>query len=404
MRVDPVKVELLAPAGDREKLEAAIRFGADAVYLGGPSLQLRAGETAFSLDSLLSAIEFAHTKNKRVYVAVNAFANNESVSLVGDYAKALYDLQADAVIVSDLGVLAAMRRAAPALSVHISTQANCLNYEAARAYHDLGASRIVLGREMTIGQIAELRAKTPPALELEAFIHGAMCMAYSGRCMISAHLTGRSANSGDCTQSCRWRYHLVEETRPGQYFPVCEDDDQMAILSAHDLNCIDILSDLIDAGVTSLKIEGRMKSPYYVATVTNAYRHALLGGAPLHVLKKELDSVSHRPYSTGFYLEDERVHQSAGPGYLQGCKFVGVVKNCASGRMEIEQRNRIREGDVLEVLSPDAIGLSFTAKEICDASGAPITEIPRPLQRATMACPYTLRDGDLLRVRMEEIP
>ena len=255
------KLELLSPAGDMACLEAALRFGADAVYVGGPRLQLRAGTAGFSMDELARAARAAHALGKRLYVAVNAFPTNREIDALGDYAQALQAAGADAAIVADLGAVATMRRCAPGLPVHISTQANCLNYAAARAYHDMGASRVVLGREMTLNEIAELRQKTPPALELEAFIHGAMCMAWSGRCMISAYLTGRSANRGACAQSCRWKYRLEEEKRPGEYFPVEEDAGGMTILSSFDLNCIDFLDRIIDAGVISFKIEGRMKTP-----------------------------------------------------------------------------------------------------------------------------------------------
>ena len=269
------QLELLAPAGDLECLRTALRFGADAVYVGGPQMQLRAGSVGFSMDDLAEAVREAHALNRRLYVTVNAFASNSEIDALSDYAQALKALGADAVIVSDLGAIAAIRRAAPDLDVHVSTQANCLNYAAAQVYADLGATRVVLGREMSLTEIAELRAKTPASLELEAFVHGAMCMAYSGRCMISAYLAGRSANRGACAQSCRWTYHLMEEKRPGQFFPVEEDDRGTTILSSLDLCCIDFLDRIAAAGVTSFKIEGRMKSPYYVATVVNAYRKRL---------------------------------------------------------------------------------------------------------------------------------
>ena len=248
--------ELLAPAGDMECLRAALRFGADAVYVGGPRLQLRAGKVGFGMDALGEAAREVHRLGRKLYVTVNAFPTNREIEALGDYAQALFDVGADGAIVADLGAVATMRRAAPALPIHISTQANCLNYAAARVYHDMGATRVVLGREMTLEQIAELRAKTPADLELEAFVHGAMCMAYSGRCMISAYLTGRSANRGACTQSCRWSYHLMEEKRPGEFFPVEEDEDGTTILSSCDLNCLDFLDRIMAAGVTSFKLEG----------------------------------------------------------------------------------------------------------------------------------------------------
>ncbi len=264
-------LELLSPAGSMEALQAALRFGADAVYAGGPQLQLRAGSAGFTMDMLADAAREVHARGRKLYVTVNAFPTNREIDALGDYAQALLALGADAAIVADLGAIAAMRKAAPGLPIHVSTQANCVNYAAARAYCDMGATRVVLGREMTLDDIAELRAKVPVELELEAFVHGAMCMAYSGRCLISAYLTGRSANRGGCAHSCRWNYALMEEKRPGEFLPVEEDARGTTILSSFDLNCLDFLDRIAAAGVTSFKLEGRMKSPYYVATVTNAW-------------------------------------------------------------------------------------------------------------------------------------
>lgn len=399
--------ELLAPAGDMERLRTALRFGADAVYAGGPMLQLRAGSAGFQMDALAEAAKVAHLLGKKLYVAVNAFADNADVDAAGDYAQALEALGADAAIVSDLGLIRAIRRAAPGLDIHVSTQANCLNYAAAQAYYDLGATRVVLGREMTLEQIQTLRARTPKALELEAFVHGAMCMSYSGRCMISAYLTGRSANRGACAQSCRWTYHLVEQKRPGEFFPVEEDDGGTTILSSFDLNCLDFLDQLMDAGVTSFKLEGRMKSPFYVATVVNAYRRridALLRGEGtaenLALLQRELRAASHRPYASGFYFGEMKRHAPDSGAYLQETTFVGVVKGVESGRIAVELRNRIPEGATLEVLSPHSLNLKFIAREIRDASGAPVEAAARPEEIYTMACNAPLEAGDLLRLRI----
>ena len=402
------KYELLAPAGDMERLETALRFGADAVYLGGPKLQLRAGSVGFSMETLKKGIDYAHSLGRRVYVTVNAFANNQEAECVGEYAKELKAVGADAAIVADLGVLTAIRRAAPSLDVHISTQANCTNYMTARAYHDLGATRVVLAREMTLAEIAELRAKTPASLEIEAFVHGAMCMSYSGRCMISAHLTGRSANRGVCTQSCRWKYHLVEETRPGEFFPVEEDEKGMTILSSRDMNALPFLDQLMAAGVTSFKIEGRMKSPYYVATVTNAYRKRIdqiLAGAEtpsVEELQRELDAASHRPYSSGFYFGELKHMPSDDGAYLQDTNFVGVVKDVQDGRIAVEVRNRIFEGDRIEILSPKSLGESFIAREMTDNTGASVSNASRPSEIYTMACECPVEAGDLLRIRIQK--
>lgn len=404
------QLELLAPAGDLERLRTALRFGADAVYVGGPQMQLRAGSVGFSMDDLAEAVREAHALNRRLYVTVNAFASNPEIDALGDYAQALKALGADAVIVSDLGAIAAIRRAAPDLDVHVSTQANCLNYAAAQVYADLGATRVVLGREMSLTEIAELRAKTPASLELEAFVHGAMCMAYSGRCMISAYLSGRSANRGACAQSCRWTYHLMEEKRPGQFFPVEEDERGTTILSSLDLCCIDFLDQIAAAGVTSFKIEGRMKSPYYVATVVNAYRKRLdalktdtADDMQLALLRRELNAASHRPYSSGFYFGELKHHAPDEGAYLQDCTFVGVVRERLSGgRILFECRNRIREGDRVELLSPDSLGLSFVAGNIRNESGLPEPAAARPSEIYSMDCGCPAAPGDLLRMRTAE--
>ena len=400
------KYELLAPAGDMERLHAALRFGADAVYAGGPMLQLRAGSAGFQMDALAEAAKAAHALGKKLYVAVNAFADNADVDAAGDYAQALEALGADAAIVSDLGLIRAIRRAAPGLDIHVSTQANCLNYAAAQAYFDLGATRVVLGREMTLEQICALRARTPEALELEAFVHGAMCMSYSGRCLISAYLTGRSANRGACAQSCRWKYSLMEETRPGEYFPVEEDARGTTLLSSFDLNCLDFLDQLMDAGVTSFKLEGRMKSPYYVATVTNAYRRRIDGildgsadAQSVAQLQRELCCASHRPYASGFYFGEMKRHAPDGGVYLQDATFVGAVRWARDGRIGVELRNRIFEGDRVEILSPNSLGDSFVAREMTDAAGAPVTAATRPGEIYAMACARPVEAGDLLRVR-----
>ncbi len=401
-------LELLCPAGDMECLRAALRFGADAVYVGGPQLQLRAANAGFSMDALAQAVKETHALGRRLYVTVNAFPTNDELEALGDYAQGLFALGVDAAIVADLGAVAVMRKAAPNLPIHISTQANCLNWAAATAWYELGASRVVLAREMTLEQIGQLRAHTPAALELEAFVHGAMCMAWSGRCMISAYLTGRSANRGGCTQSCRWRYHLVEEKRPGEFFPVEEDDRGTTILSSHDLNCLDFLDQIAAAGVTSFKIEGRMKSPYYVATVTNAYRQRLdgLANGPassefLALLQRELDAVSHRTYASGFYFGQMRRHAPDDGVYRQDCVFAGVVmERLDSGRVRIQLRNPIRRGDVLEVLSPGSLGRTLLAEGLTTPDGRALAQVVEPMVLFDMDAPPELAAGDMLRKRL----
>ncbi len=410
MQTGSSRPELLAPAGDMERLRAALRFGADAVYAGGPMLQLRAGSAGFTMASLAEAAGAAHALGRKLYVAVNAFPTNDELDRLPDYALALEALGADGVIVADLGAIATIRRAAPRLPVHVSTQANCLNYGAAMAYYDMGCRRVVLAREMSLTDIRRLRDRVPDDLELEAFVHGAMCMAYSGRCMLSAYLTGRSANRGGCAQSCRWSFHLMEEKRPGEFFPVEEDAAGTTILSSFDLNCLDFVDQILDAGVTSLKLEGRMKSPYYVATVTNAYRRRIDGildgtttPALLDVLRSELDAASHRAYASGFYFGAMKQHAPDDGTYRQDCVFVGtVVDRLPEGRARVEARNRIREGDALEVLSPNALGLRFVARNLTDGAGNPIEAANVPMMRFDLDAPPEVQPGDLLRIRLPQ--
>jgi len=395
-----MKPELLAPAGDFECLNAALRFGADAVYLGGPMLQLRANRAGFSEEDLADAVLAVHAAGKKIYVTVNSFVENEELLPLADYAKRLFALGVDAAIVSDLGAFSLMREAAQKLPLHVSTQANIMNYRAARVWHELGAERIVLARELSIEQIAEIRAKTPPALELEAFVHGAMCMAYSGRCIMSSFLTGRSGNRGGCAQPCRWNYRVEEEKRPGEFFSVTEEEGRTAIFSSMDLNCLSILEQLEKAGVSSFKIEGRMKTPYYVATVTNAYRAALDGSAPEAALLAELDCVSHRPYSTGFYLESPK-HTGDGD-YRRDCTFIGTVEAYENGMVTLRQRGHFAVGERLEIIAPGRVGLRFPVLEIRGEDGLCRETAPHPLELVTIPCPYVLEPGDLLRRRERE--
>ena len=392
--------ELLAPAGSMESLDAAIRFGADAVYLGGPSMQLRAGQTAFSLADIQTAAQKLHAAGKRLFVAANAFTYSNEIPFMQDYARRLLDAGADAMIVSDIGAIRAVKRACPSMEVHVSTQANCLNHESCLVYRDLGAKRVVLGRELSVDQIREIRAKIPDDLELEAFVHGAMCMAYSGRCLLSTYLTGRSANRGGCAQSCRWNFALTEEKRPGQYFPIEEDENGTTILSSYDLNAMPLLDRILDAGVTSLKIEGRMKTAYYVATVVNAYRMCL-SGAPLDECLSELDAASHRPYSTGFYEGEIKNAPNAPAYYFKTREYLGYVLSVTDGRAEIEVKNKVADGREVEILSPGHI-LRFRAGDLRDPDGNSIPAAVIPNARFTMPVPDGVAPGDYLRAPMEE--
>lgn len=392
--------ELLAPAGSMEALNAALRFGADAVYLGGPLLQLRAKSAGFTFDDIAEAAKRVHAKGKRLYVTVNALAQNDEIELLPEYGNRLSDCGVDAVIVSDLGVLSTLHKACPKLELHVSTQASCQNYASAMVWYQLGAKRIVLAREMMIEEIRKLRKSVPDDLELEAFVHGAMCMAYSGRCLLSSAILGRSGNRGDCAQPCRWKYALVEETRPNQSFPIVEEGNSSYILSSRDLNCIALVDELIDAGVTSLKIEGRMKTEYYVAVVTNAYRRVLDGTMTVEDAQRELLTVSHRPYTTGFYHgELPQDHSNAGV-YTQTHRFAGTVLSYENGVATIEQRNRFTKGDALEVISPVLNHAVLYANEIADEDGNPVEIANRVQQILHVRTDLPLSSGDLLRIKV----
>ncbi len=393
--------ELLAPAGSMEALKAALRFGADAVYLGGPMLQLRANSAGFTFDDIAEAAKLVHAVGKRLYVTVNALANCGEIDALPAYANTLYDCGADAAIVSDLGVLTTIRKACPKLELHVSTQASCMNHAAAQTWHALGAKRVVLAREMTVDEIRKLRKNIPDDLELEAFIHGAMCMAYSGRCLLSSAILGRSGNRGDCAQPCRWKYALVEETRPNQSFPIVEEGHTSYVLSSRDLNCASLVGELVAAGVTSLKIEGRMKTEYYVAVVTNAYRRLLDGTMTLADANRELDSVSHRPYTTGFYHGELPLDHSNAGVYTQTHRFVGTVLNYENGVATVEQRNRFLKGDTLEVVSPSLTSAVLKADAITDETGEPVEIANKVKQILKIRTDLPLTPGDLLRRRIE---
>lgn len=390
------KIELLAPAGGMDALRAAVRFGANAVYLGGPMLQLRAGNTGFTLEGVREACEYAHARNVRVYVAANAFTFPEEIPDMAEYAKRLKDAGADAMIVSDLGAIRAIKRACPDMEVHVSTQANCTNHESANIYYDLGASRVVLARELNLARISEIRAKTPAGLELEAFVHGAICMAYSGRCLLSTYLTGRSANRGGCAQSCRWKFGLTEEKRPGQVFPIEEDASGTYILSSRDLNAMPLLDEILAAGVTSLKIEGRMKTAYYVATVVNAYRMRL-DGADEGLCMEELSAVSHRPYTTGFYRDEAKRAPNAPEGYERTREYLAPVVGRDGDRIVCEVKNKLQEGREVELLHPGRAPVRFVARDLRGEDGAPVSAAAEPGRRFTMPAPGEAGAGDYLR-------
>jgi putative protease len=390
--------ELLAPASDMEGALTALKYGADALFCGGPMLQLRADAAGMDEETLSLVAREVHARGKKLYVTVNSFVYNGELRLLAEYARRLMDLGADGLIVSDLGALAQIRETVPGMPLHLSTQANCMNWKAARVYYDLGVRRIVLARELSLSRIAEIRDHVPEDLELEAFVHGAMCMSYSGRCLISSYLTGRSANRGDCTQSCRWNYHLTEEKRPGEYFPVFEDESGTAILSSKELCCISFLDRLRDAGVSCFKIEGRMRTPYSIGVTVNAYRMALDKSASESALLRELDTVSHRPYCSGFYLEEPEALAPDTEGYVRDWLFVASAKeDSAPGAALVQTRNRFAPGDILEVVSPGKTGRSFRLGSIRDENGNSLPQSNTPMRLLTIDCPYDVQAGDLFR-------
>ena len=394
--------ELLAPAGDMERLETAVHFGADAVYIGGPLLQLRADNVGFDREGIAEAVKYCHEHGVKLYVTVNCFAKNEEIDAAEDYAKYLHSVGVDAVIVSDIGLIAKIHESAPELEIHVSTQANCLNFNAANVYWAMGAKRVVLGREMTLDEIIEFRKRIPEEMEIEAFVHGAMCMSYSGRCMISSYLVNRSGNRGGCAQPCRWNYHLVEMKRPNEFFQVVEDEKGTAILSSHDMCAVGFLDKLEEAGICSYKIEGRMKTPFYVATAVNAYRHAIDGDVPMEIIERELDSISHRPYSSAFYFGEMKMSHGNSGAYIQKCTFIGKVLDYSDGFVTIQQRNNFKPGDELEVVSPISTGEKFTVSKIFDEEGNEREDARLIQQILRLPCPIKLQKGDLLRKRIEE--
>ena len=368
----------------------ALRYGADAVYLAGRAFGMRSSAVSFSDEGLREAVQLAHAQGVRVYVTVNTLPREEELLLLPGYLEFLQDAGVDALIIADLGVLELAKRHAPRVARHISTQLGVINSATANALYTLGADTVVLARETPLEDIRTIRANTPPELRLEAFVHGAMCVSFSGRCLLSNYLTGRDANRGQCAQPCRWKYHLVEEKRPGQYFEITEDGGTY-IMNSRDMRMIEHLPALLEAGISSFKIEGRMKSAYYAAVVTNAYRHALdaaLRGEALDPLwVQETEKVSHRPYTTGFYFGEPGQHY-AEASYFTEADIVAVVEACeADGSALLTQRNKFCAGDRLELLPPGGEPLGFTAEALFDEEGTPIPDTRRAMMPFRMKLP-----------------
>ena len=396
------KPELLSPAGSMESLRAAVRYGADAVYFGGPKLQMRASSAGFTMEKAAEAVDFLHAAGKKAYITVNTVLSEAQLSELPQYIGLLGELAPDGLIAADLGAVVKIHALLKNMPIILSTQANVMNSAAANAYHDLGVTKIVLAREMPLEDIALLRKNIRPELELEAFVHGSMCMAYSGRCLLSSFLLDRSANRGECAQSCRWEYRLEERKRPGQFFPIEEADRFSMILSSRDLCMIEHLDALAEAGVVSFKIEGRMKTEYYTAAVTNAYRMALDAAAPLPVCRAELDKVSHRPYTTGFYYKElPDAHFNSGL-YEQDWSFAGTVLSYENGLVTLRQRNKISAGDTLDVLSPGRAAQTFRAEYLLNEADEKIESAPHPLMTVKLPCPFPVAPGDMLRKPVTE--
>ncbi len=374
------KPELLSPAGDMERLRFALAYGADAVYLAGKRFGMRAAPDNFTLDELEQASALCKQAGARMYVTVNTLPRDRELDALPEYLQHLDRIGADGLIVADLGVLSLARRHAPHCELHMSTQTSIVNAEAARMYHDLGASRVVLARELSLDEIRELRARIPRTLELEVFVHGSMCMAYSGRCMLSAYLAGRDANRGACAQPCRWQYRVVEEYRPGEYMPVEEDEHGTYIFNSKDMNLLPRLKEIVDAGVDSLKLEGRAKTAYYAAVVTNAYRRALdlycAGDGEYDPPRELLDEpmkVSHREYFTGFYFGDPRTQHMEDSNYVREWDICAVVEECDSaGSARLRHKNKFAAEDTLELLIPGQPAREITLSDMKNGEGEPL--------------------------------
>ena len=401
------RVELLSPAGDTERLKCALMYGADAVYRAGTSFGMRAGANNFTYEQLADGVKLAHSAGAKVYVTCNTIPRNSEIDALPDFLERAAGAGADAFIIADIGVMRLAQRYAPNVGIHISTQAGIANYATAEEFYNMGASRVVLARELCFDEIAELRAKTPPELEIEAFVHGSMCVSFSGRCLLSSYMTGRDANRGDCAQPCRWKYYLTEEKREGQKFEIFEDHGTH-ILNSRDMCMIDYIPRLVECGITSFKIEGRAKSAYYTAAVTNAYRQAIDGyyAAPSPDYKpdgsilEELRKVSHREYSTGFYLGTEPGQVLSDGGYVREYKVAAMVEECGNGWLTLSQRNKFRVGDILDIMPPRAKPFTLRVDEMYDGGGNPIESAPHATM--TVRIPYAGKEipmGSFVRIK-----
>lgn len=402
------KPEVLSPAGDLERLKCAVEYGADAVYLAGKYFGMRASPSNFSDGQLAEAVAYCHARGVRVYVTCNTLPRNDELAALPAYLSHLQSIRADALILSDLGVLALAKRYAPEMDIHISTQAGVVNYAAAEAFYEMGARRIVLARELTIGEIREMRARLPRDLEIEAFVHGAMCMSFSGRCLISNYMTGRDANRGDCAQPCRWEYDIVERKRPGEIYTVEQREKGAFVFNSRDMCLIGHIPELMEAGITSLKLEGRAKSAYYVASVTSAYRRAVdfhlehLGKPLPSDILMETEKISHREYSTGFYFGGEPGQTVGNGGYIRQYEVVAVSEGYENGLCRLKQRNRFFKGCTADVLQPGEAPYEMVIDEMYDGHMNPIDVAPHA-EMTVFIRARPMKPGAFLRVRRTEV-
>lgn len=402
------KPELLIPASSLEVLKTAVIFGADAVYIGGEVFSLRAKSKNFSMDDMREGIAFAHAHGTKVYVTANILAHNGDLEGVEAYFHELKEIGPDALIISDPGVFQIAKEICPEIDVHISTQANNTNYRTYRFWHDLGATRVVSARELSIDELRELRANIPEELEIETFIHGAMCISYSGRCLLSSYFTGRDANQGACTHPCRWKYAIMEETRPGEYLPVYENERGTYIFNSKDLCMIDHIPELVATGIDSFKIEGRMKTALYVAVVTRTYRQAIddymrdpkLYESRMDYYKEEIAKCTYRQFTTGFFFgkpdHDTQIYDSN--TYVKAYTYLGLIgESRGDGYYSLEQRNKFSVGDIIEVMKPDGRDMEVRVKGMTDEDGQPMESCPHPKQKIFVDLGVELSSFDLLR-------
>lgn len=403
-----VKPEILAPAGDMEALTAALAFGADAVYVGGTQFSMRTSPKNFDFEELKKAVELTHKYGKKLYLTCNILPRENQLSLLCEFLKKAEECKIDALIIADMGVLALAKKYAPNTAIHMSTQVGIVNSESAKALNALGASRVVLARELSFAEIIEIRKNIPADLEIECFVHGAMCVSFSGRCLISEYLTGRDPNRGDCSQPCRWKYHLMEENREGNFYPVFEDDGGTYLYNSRDMSMIEHIPELVKSGISSFKIEGRAKTSYYTAVVTNAYRKALDAyfeagcpedfSTPQEILE-EVEKISHREYNTGFYMGTPPGQTTSNGGYIRKYDLVALCEKELPKGGVITQRNKFYLGDEIDILPPSGNPFTVKALKLVDEYGVEVDSTPHPMQRLELYCEKPIPSGSYLRVK-----